>query len=301
MKLSVIIPVYRVEATLDRCVQSVVGQALADMEIILVDDGSPDGCPQLCDAWAQRDERIRGVHKQNGGLSDARNAGLNVAKGDCVTFVDSDDYIAPDTYAPLMSLMNHADIVEFPLVRHSGSPSEENIKLEAKAYTDMEDYWLRGYAYEHTYACNKVFRRELFDGVQFPKGKLFEDAWTLPLLLQKAKRIVVNNAGMYYYCSNDSSITATADGKSLEMLLEAHLQVLPRWCDDRYYMHVLNIQLDVARMTGQRATLPRRHVNPLCKGLAPQQRAKALLLNIFGIEKLCNINRRMNKTAISRS
>ena len=296
MKLSVIIPVYRVEATLDRCVQSVVGQALADMEIILVDDGSPDGCPQLCDAWALRDERIKVLHKQNGGLSDARNAGLKVAKGDCVTFVDSDDYIAPDTYAPLMTLMNQADIVEFPL-----SKSGAAIKLMPADYDDMADYWLRGHAYEHTYACNKIFRRALFNDVSFPKGKVFEDAWTLPQLLEHACRVKVSDKGMYHYCFNESGITATADGESLEMLLEAHLRVLPRWCDDRYYMHVLNIQLDVARLTQAAPQLPPRKVNPLHKGLTWQQRTKALLLDLFGIEKLCNINRRMNKTAVSRS
>ena len=278
MKLSVIIPVYRVEGTLDRCVQSVVDQTFADLDIILVDDGSPDRCPQLCDAWAERDGRINVVHKQNGGLSDARNAGLLVAKGDCVAFVDSDDHIAPDTYEHQMPLMEHADMVEFPLMRHSGTPRQQPIALEAQAYTDMSD-----------------------SDVQFPKGKLFEDAWTLPLLLQKTKRIVVNHVGMYHYCSNADSITATADGAALAMLLEAHMQVLPHWCDDRYYMHVLNIQLDVARLSGAKATLPTRRVHPLGQGLTPRQRVKAVLLNLLGIETLCNINRRMNKTGTSRS
>jgi glycosyltransferase involved in cell wall biosynthesis len=301
MKLSVIIPVYRVEGTLDRCVQSVVDQTFADLDIILVDDGSPDLCPQLCDAWARRDGRISVVHKQNGGLSDARNAGLLVAKGDCVAFVDSDDHIALDTYERQMPLMEHADIVEFPLTRHSGTLRQQPIALKAQAYTEMKDYWLHGHAYEHTYACNKVFRRQLFSDVQFPKGKLFEDAWTLPLLLQKTKRIVVNHVGMYHYCSNADSITATADGAALAMLLEAHMQVLPHWCDDRYYMHVLNIQLDVARLSGAKATLPTRRVHPLGQGLTPRQRVKAVLLNLLGIETLCNINRRMNKTGTSRS
>lgn len=301
MKLSVIIPVYRVESTLDRCVQSVVDQTFADLDIILVDDGSPDRCPQLCDAWAQRDGRISVVHKQNGGLSDARNAGLLVAKGDCVAFVDSDDHIAPDTYEHQMPLMEHADMVEFPLMRHSGTPRQQPIALEAQAYTDMSDYWLHGHAYEHTYACNKVFRSQLFTDVQFPKGKVFEDAWTLPLLLRKTKRIVVNHMGMYHYCSNAHGITATADGTALAMLLEAHMQVLSHWCDDRYYMHVLNIQLDVARLSGAKAMLPTRHVNPLSHGLTAKQRAKAVLLNLLGIETLCNINRRTTPTGAIRS
>ena len=106
MKLSVVIPVYRVESTLDRCVESVLRQHVDDMEVILVDDGSPDRCPQLCDEWARRDSRIRVVHKPNGGLSDARNAGIDIATGDYIAFVDSDDWIADDTYAPLLERMD---------------------------------------------------------------------------------------------------------------------------------------------------------------------------------------------------
>ena len=115
MKLSIVIPVYRVETTLDRCVESVVTQDYDDFEIILVDDGSPDRCPQLCDEWARRDPRISVIHKPNGGLSDARNAGIDVARGDFLTFIDSDDYIAPHTLSQVMPLTNDADLIEYPV------------------------------------------------------------------------------------------------------------------------------------------------------------------------------------------
>jgi len=101
VKVSVIIPVYRVEKYLDRCVKSIVNQTYRNLEIILVDDGSPDNCPQICDEWSSRDERIRTVHRDNGGLSCARNTGLSTATGDYVTFADSDDWIALDTYVVL--------------------------------------------------------------------------------------------------------------------------------------------------------------------------------------------------------
>ena len=94
MKFSIIVPIYKVEEYLDRCVESLIRQTEKDIEIILVDDGSPDSCPAMCDEWAKKDERIRVVHKENGGLSDARNAGLNIATGEYVLFVDSDDYVA---------------------------------------------------------------------------------------------------------------------------------------------------------------------------------------------------------------
>ena len=132
MKLSVIIPVYRVESTLERCVKSIVGQSYRDLEIILVDDGSPDRCPQMCDDWAARDSRIRVIHKQNGGLSDARNAAIERATGDYLTFVDSDDFIAKDTYAPLMDILlehNDIDMLEYPVFWHYGSTEQQRLCL----------------------------------------------------------------------------------------------------------------------------------------------------------------------------
>ena len=115
--LSIIVPVYRMEAYLDRCVESILAQALDDWELILVDDGSPDRCPAMCDAWAQRDPHIRTIHKPNGGLSSARNAGLDTARGEYITFVDSDDALAPDTLRPNLDyLLCHpeTDLVQYP-------------------------------------------------------------------------------------------------------------------------------------------------------------------------------------------
>ena len=112
MKLSIIIPVYRVETTLNRCIESVVTQDFDDFELILVDDGSPDNCPQLCDSWAAKDRRISVIHKSNGGLSDARNAGIDMARGDYLTFIDSDDYLAEHTLAPLMQTLTQQPAID---------------------------------------------------------------------------------------------------------------------------------------------------------------------------------------------
>ena len=103
--ISVIVPVYKVEQYLDRCVQSIVDQTWKNLEIILVDDGSPDGCARMCDEWARRDARIRVIHKENGGLSDARNAGMAAATGESIGFVDGDDWIEPDMYRLLVEQM----------------------------------------------------------------------------------------------------------------------------------------------------------------------------------------------------
>ena len=295
MKLSVIIPVYRVEDTLDRCLESVAGQTFDDMEIILVDDGSPDGCPAMCDAWALKDSRIRVIHKANGGLSDARNAALDVARGEYVTFVDSDDYLDRDTYRLVMAHAGGNDITEFPLFRHYGSQWQREVRFGSHVYDSAGDYWLRGRAYEHCYACNKVYRREMFSDVRFPKGKVFEDVWTLPRLLEHARRIATVDCGMYYYCWNSQGITATAGGRQLDMLLQAHAEVMRRWTDDRYYMHVVNIQLDVCRLAGHAPLLEPRRVAPMGPGLTASQRVKALVLRTAGLPALVRLNRLLRR------
>lgn len=292
MMLSVIIPVYCVEQTLDRCIESVKGQTFSDLEIILVDDGSPDSCPQRCDEWAERDSRIHVIHQPNNGLSAARNAGIDKARGDCITFVDSDDYLDTDTYRRLMPLMEQADIVEFPLYRFYGSQRQHVVNFQDRDYTDMEEYWLKEHAYEHCYAWNKVYRRTLFGQTRFPVGEVFEDTATLPLLLAKAQRLTTTTQGMYYYCANDKGITATASGKELNMLLENHLKILPHWCDSRYYMHVINIQLDVCRLTGRQPAIVPRRINPLAAKLSITQRLKALIIDTLGFNTLCKLNRR---------
>lgn len=278
MKLSVIIPVYRVEATLDRCVTSVLRQDVADMEVILVDDGSPDRCPQMCDEWAKKDDRIRVIHKANGGLSDARNAALDMAKGDFVTFVDSDDYLDDGTYAPLLSKMEGIDILEYAIA--------DKLSLEDRFYDDVNTYWLESQAYNHTFACNKLYRRELFSNIRFPKGRVFEDAYTFPLLLKSAHNVRTTSQKGYHYCDNPQGITARADGSQLALLLEAHLNNnMP--VDDTYYLRLANIQADVWEQTGQPIILPPRQVNHcLFKG---SKKLKAITLNILGIRNLCRI------------
>lgn len=287
--LTVIIPVYKVEATLDRCIESVVGQTYKQLEILLVDDGSPDKCPMMCEQWAKKDGRIKVIHKPNGGLSSARNAGLDAAQGEYITFVDSDDFIDKTTFSSVIELFDDkTDIVEYPIFRFYGSGKQEILTFENKTYDSKEEYWFSGQAYTHSYACNKIYRKDIFKYVRFPIGKNFEDMYTMPLLIQKARRIATVNTGLYYYCYNPKGITATADGDALRQLLNAHVGRFAPITDETYYLHVLNIQLDVAAATGDKPTLNALHINNVWnKGF--KNGIKLSLLNIVGLERLCKI------------
>ena len=280
MILSVIIPVYHVEATLDRCVESILAQNVDDMEVILVDDGSPDDCPRLCDEWAKRDSRIIVIHKNNGGLSDARNTALDVASGQYITFVDSDDWLSDNTLAPLLETIDNYDLLEYSI--------EGRLQLHDRIYEDIDDYWIKERVYTHTYACNKIYRKDLFDYIRYPKGKIFEDAYTLPPLLRKCNKVCTSSHGYYHYTRNPQGITSNADGKGLRQLLEANINNgMP--VDDYYYMYMVNIQIDVWEHNGSDIMLPTKEIR--LNGLSGTMLIKAMCLNTFGILFLCRISK----------
>lgn len=291
MLLSVIIPVYNVVGTLRRCVDSVLAQGIDDMEIIIVDDGSTDGSAVICDKY--KSPRTLVVHQANAGLSEARNEGLRLARGEFVTFVDSDDYIEPDTYPALLERMARADvdILEYSIVREGGRGPVSRIVFPDHDYTDMAAYWLCGKAYAHTYAWNKIYKRQLFGHVRFPKGKKFEDVSTLWNLLREARKVETTSLGAYHYTVNPLGITQLAGGAEYRDLLDAHLQIVSSkmlnahqegFCE--YYRHVLDIQLQTYIYTGDMsdAKLPvMRFTGSL----------KLLLLNVLGMRGLCRLVR----------
>lgn len=291
MKLSVIIPVYQVEDTLKRCVDSVLSQDFADFELLLIDDGATDGSGRLCDDYAATDQRVRVVHQRNGGLSKARNTGLSNARGEYVTFVDSDDTVCKGTYAALMAVLDaHPDyeILEYPAILFYGSPLQRHLRLVPTVYDDMEKYWMTSGGYQHAYAWNKIYKKELFNKIRFPKGKLFEDVYTIMELFNVTHRIATTDKGLYHYYLNPNSITQTATGVQLNDLLVAHVNYIKRHenISAEYYAHVLNIQLDVCELTGNEPILP---VLPF-KGTA-----KLRLMHLLGIKRLCLINKYIHK------
>lgn len=293
--LTVIIPVYKVENTFDRCVESIIGQTYSQLEIILVDDGSPDSCPEMCEQWAKRDTRIKVIHKENGGLSSARNAALDIAQGEYITFVDSDDYIDRNTYINVMkNFTTDVDIVEYPIWKFYGSKKQYKIYFNNTIYNNYYEYWINEKAYEHSYVCNKIYRRCIFEKVRFPVGKVFEDIYTVPFLLKKANAIKTINTGLYYYCDNSKSITNTSGGEGLNQLLNANLKHFAPIINENYYIFVLNIQIDVCRLTGNKPIINSLNIkNPWNHGF--KNGIKLYILNIIGLKAMCNIYRTIYK------
>lgn len=325
MKLSIIIPVYRTQDTLQRCMESILHQSFTDYELILVDDGSPDDCPLLCDEWAKKDRRISVIHKANGGLSDARNAGIMQAKGEYITFVDSDDAIGKDTLQALMDeLIAHpdTDILEYPVMERIGHPTKERLlTFIPKDYDNAVDYWLNEQAYLHTYAWNKIYRRRLFDNIFFPKGKNFEDIQTIPYLIgliptdvenNRNIRIRVTNAGRYLYYWNNNGITAKAKYSDLQNLyvgqtlalihtfkkIENKEYIIRKYqCSINIFLtQILNTLLDIYDISGKYENCsPLIKYAKLMKSNRTLRSLKLKLLLTIGYQQLCKINRLIHK------
>ena len=209
--LSIIVPVYDVENYLQKCIDSILAQTLTDFELILVDDGSPDNCPALCDAAAAKDARIRVIHQKNGGLSAARNAGLDVARGEWIGLVDSDDYIAPEMYEKLYRAVQQtgADfaLCDFAEVDEAGAPSNARTHgvITQQIFTERE-LLQSAYLTMMLLAWNKLYRRAIFAQLRYPVGKLNEDIFVSPDICLQAQKAVVVPEALYYYVQRSGSI-----------------------------------------------------------------------------------------------
>lgn len=219
--ISVIVPVYKVEAYLDKCISSIVNQTYTNLEIILVDDGSPDNCPAICDVWEKKDSRIKVIHKENGGLSDARNAGIAIASGEHIGFVDSDDYIAPEMYQLLYERMiaDGSDIAAcgVEMVWEDGTPGRMltrcgNYRLnhqDAMLAIIQETYLKQPVWY-------KLYKTNLIRDIIFPVGKYHEDVFWSYQAVARARQVSVIDTPCYFYTQRSGSIMG--DGYSLKRL-----------------------------------------------------------------------------------
>ena len=227
--ISIIVPVYKVEKYLSRCIESIINQTYKNIEIILVDDGSPDKCGEICNDYASIDTRIIVIHKPNGGLSDARNFGLNSASGEYVGFVDSDDYIEKTMYENLLNacVFNHSDISmcgRYDVINDHLIPvySFEGNKV----WTSQEAIRnILNWDNIDSSVCDKLFKRSLFEDISFPINKYNEDMFIMVNLLTLSKKIIHTGKSEYYYYHRNDSITTEIFSERKMDLLEATLKI----------------------------------------------------------------------------
>jgi len=213
--ISVIVPVYNTEAYLIRCLDSITVQTYCNLEIIIINDGSSDRCPVIAEEYAKKDRRICLVHQENAGVSESRNAGMRLSHGSYLSFIDSDDFIEPDYYETLYRILfsNHADIsicnkrlIDFTVVRPFPYDIPKGVTLfsSSEALTELvNDKWLRNYL------CDKLFKKELFYDIEFPKDRTFEDMAVMHKIFYSAKTIVMTNEIKYNYTLRKDALSSS--------------------------------------------------------------------------------------------
>lgn len=209
--ISVIVPVYNVEPYLKECLDSIINQTYKNLEIILIDDGSLDNCGKICDEYAKKDNRIKVIHKENGGLSSARNAGLDIAEGEYISFIDSDDYVAENFIETLYKLCveNDCDISECDFLKFENDVVIQEKITEIQCYTSNEvQHKIYSEEYVKTIVVwNKLYKKYLYENMRFPLGKINEDEFiTYKVLYNCKSNIAVTNEQLYYYRYNAQSI-----------------------------------------------------------------------------------------------
>lgn len=222
--ISVIVPVYKVEKYINRCVNSILEQTYKNIEIILVDDGSPDKCPKICDEYLLIDKRIKVIHKKNGGLSEARNVGLKLATGKYLTFIDSDDWIKKDFIERLYILLKRSD-ADISICNYAKVYDGRDCILDHQNY-DFElsnikalEYMMGELYSQMVVAWGKLYRNHLFDEVIFPVGKIHEDEFTTYKLLYASKKVIYTSQQLLFYWQRDDSIM----GNGFKLINQMHV------------------------------------------------------------------------------
>jgi len=244
--VSIIVPIYKVEPYLRQCLDSIVNQTYTNLEIILVDDGSPDGCPQICDEYAARDKRIVVIHKENGGLSDARNAGLDICKGEYISFVDSDDLLDLNSMKCMLDMNQESSIAIANIEIFTGDDKTyisrkthcSAVSCKVLSSDDLLSILCKeGPVYLRS-ICGKIFKKDLFLDIRFPKGKLYEDMYVNYLLYYKADQCAFIPFSLYFYRGKRPG-SITNESNTSTFALEAE--------EERYLFFKSQNKLDIAK------------------------------------------------------
>lgn len=303
-QLSIIVAIYQVENYLENCLESLAKQSFEAVEILLINDGSTDKSAIICNEYVQKDKRFRLIHRTNGGLSAARNTGIEQAQGEYITFVDGDDAIAKDTYRLNMSILTadrDIDLLEFPAEIYYQSKEQHSltfIPTHARGKDKIYTTWLNYKGYTHTYSWNKIYKKTLFQKLHFPIGKIFEDIYLMPQLLAQVQHYYYSNQGCYFYYKRENSITQKLKVSTVTQRLEHNIllfkhlnnscpkpqQLLP------FYLLILDNQVDNLCVGATYFEMP--HYKPtliqlFSANISPFTKIKNLLLPFVKVESLC--------------
>lgn len=253
--LSIIVPVYNVEPYIEECVYSLLKQNYQDIEILLIDDGSTDSSGKICDFFQSIDSRVRVYHTENCGVGHARNLGLKYAKGDFITFVDSDDYVSPDIYQTNIAIMEKDNAIDFLQIPIFGRKAMQEKLVEGTSV--IFDLWILENKKITNYFWDKIFRKSLFDGLNFPEDMRYEDRYLFSDILVKIKKVFISMRGLYYYRQHSGQLTKQNSVKLIENMIVANLHTLsnlPKKCYSAYVLCywetwnlILNNSLDCIR------------------------------------------------------
>lgn len=315
--ISVIVPVYNVEKYLDKCVSSIVDQTYKNLEIILVDDGSPDNCPAMCDAWAERDSRIRVIHKENGGSAQARNVALEVSRGDYIAFADSDDMMNRNMLTVLQKIAadQNADIVEcgFSIDQKEVLDQAFNVFVETVYDSQMamvehlDDIIFRQVIW------NKLYKAKTVEKIKFVEGKVIDDEfWTYRAIGNATKLVRIENK-LYFYRQQDDSVMHQSYSLKRLVTIEAHIErhefiqnkfpelyersLVQLWFDCRYHG-----QMSLLNLTGEEQTYVVDYLNkvlhdfPLPCSVVWRQKPKEimwLMLEKLSLNLVCTLRNSM--------
>lgn len=230
-QITIIVPVYNVEKYIEKCIDSILAQSFVNFELILIDDGSTDSSNKICDEYLKKDSRVIVVHKENGGLSSARNVGLAMAKGEYIAFVDSDDYIEKDMYKILIENIEktNSDIsicsiyLQYDNKTIIQGKSDNSLEILTREQALFETCIGKKFK---EFAVNKLYKRELFKTIRFPEGRIFEDAYVFYKLVDKSNRISLINTPLYYYLQREDSISKGEFKEKKLDLIDANKEIL---------------------------------------------------------------------------
>jgi glycosyltransferase involved in cell wall biosynthesis len=225
--ISIIVPVYKVQKYLEKCINSILAQSINNFELILIDDGSPDDCGIICDSYAAKDKRVKVIHKKNEGLSAARNTGLEIAEGKYIGFIDSDDWVDQKMYETLINLLidNDADIAQCEFIRifdeDEKVDNSENNNIQIFNNIESLKNIYNEKSISTVVSWNKLYKKELFQYIRFPKGKIHEDEFTTHKLLYTSRKLVYTDKIFYYYRQTPNSIMNSKFNKKRLDILDA--------------------------------------------------------------------------------